>query len=48
MNSYEHGSLNIGWKSKQKLVRKGSYEEYLSGLEATIDKRIQVNNFLFR
>ncbi|MGD0282608.1 MAG: response regulator [Dissulfurispiraceae bacterium] len=42
MNAYEHGSLNIGWKSKQKLVRKGLYEEYLSGLESTIDKRIQV------
>lgn len=42
MNAYEHGSLNIGWKSKQKLVRKGSYEEYLSEVETTVDKSIQV------
>lgn len=47
MNAYEHGSLNIGFRSKQKLVRDGFYEEHLLRLEADVDKKIAAVVSLF-
>lgn len=42
MNAYEHGCLGIGGKRKQKLLKKGYYEEHLIELEKTINKKIQI------
>lgn len=43
MNAYEHGCLSIGTREKQRLVKKGGYEEHLAVLEEGINKDIKVS-----
>lgn len=40
MNAYEHGSLGIGARSKQRLLKEGLYEERLAEIETEVDKEI--------
>lgn len=42
MNAYEHGSLNITYQQKNRLVREGQYEEYLMDIEKTVNKQINI------
>ncbi|GER93965.1 hypothetical protein A45J_1723 [hot springs metagenome] len=47
MNAYEHGSLNITYQQKNRLIKEGKYEEYLLDLEKQIDKKIAITIELF-
>jgi CheY-like chemotaxis protein/anti-sigma regulatory factor (Ser/Thr protein kinase) len=40
MNAYEHGSLNITYRQKNRLVKEDKYEERLLDIEKNIDKKI--------
>lgn len=47
MNAYEHGSLGITYKQKNKLIKDGNYEEYLLEIENNFDKQISTSIFEF-
>ncbi len=48
MNAYEHGSLNITYQQKNRLMKTGNYEEYLIEAEKAVNKKIQVTLETFR
>ncbi len=48
MNAYEHGSLNITYQKKNRLVKEGMYEEHLLEIEKTINKKITTTLEAFR
>ena len=48
MNAYEHGSLNITYQQKNRLLKAGNYEEYLMEAEKAVNKKIQVTLETFR
>ncbi|MBF0507273.1 MAG: SpoIIE family protein phosphatase [Nitrospirae bacterium] len=42
MNAYEHGSLNIDFEHKSRLVRDDTYQDYLLDVEKDIAKKIDI------
>ena len=48
MNAYEHGSLNITYLQKNRIIKAGNYEEYLLEAERSVNKKIRLTLETFK